>query len=118
MLCFTFIGELDNKFIFKTLSFSGFGKANEEVAWMCGFCEKDLAIAPFREEEEPQPFPKEEFYWEFLLQQEEERLESSLLLPEVCIFPCGHAFHSLCLQIAQLEEHLSDAPCPICFTLS
>ncbi|KAF7806568.1 RING finger protein [Senna tora] len=99
----------------------GFGNATQCMVYICQLCEKDLAVSPIIEEAEPPNLPPQDqlYSWGYLLQQEEEQDNS--LLPEVCVFSCGHVFHSLCFQLAQHEEQLSsvfDPTCPICLSFS
>ncbi|KAJ6330775.1 hypothetical protein OIU76_009383 [Salix suchowensis] len=62
----------------------------------CFLCENDLALSPLPIEEEE---------------------EESDKLPDVAVLPCGHTFHTLCLQQAAPEDQLKDPPCFICASL-
>ncbi|KAF9680626.1 hypothetical protein SADUNF_Sadunf06G0141200 [Salix dunnii] len=71
----------------------GFVKLGHE----CFLCENDLALSPLPIDEESE-------------------LESDKL-PDVAVLPCGHTFHTMCLQQAVPEDHLKDPPCFICASL-
>ncbi|KAJ6355320.1 hypothetical protein OIU77_005830 [Salix suchowensis] len=65
----------------------------------CFLCKNDLAHSPLLTEEES-----------------ESELESDKL-PDVAVLPCGHAFHTLCLEQVIPEYELKDPSCFICTSL-
>lgn len=66
------------------------------LGWTCELCEKDVGVSPFGEEG-----------------------EDSYLYPEVSVFPCGHVYHSSCLQRFQSgDQDLTHGPCIFCLSLS
>ncbi|KAJ6296109.1 hypothetical protein OIU78_024030 [Salix suchowensis] len=67
----------------------------------CFLCKNDLAHSPLLTEEESES---------------ESELESDKL-PDVAVLPCGHAFHTLCLEQAIPEYELKDPSCFICSSL-
>uniref|UniRef100_A0A6N2M4Y6 RING-type domain-containing protein n=1 Tax=Salix viminalis TaxID=40686 RepID=A0A6N2M4Y6_SALVM len=67
----------------------------------CFLCKNDLAHSPLLTEEESES---------------ESELESDKL-PDVAVLPCGHAFHTLCLEQVISEYELKDPSCLICTSL-
>lgn len=67
----------------------------------CFLCKNDLAHSPLLTEEESES---------------ESELESDKL-PDVAVLPCGHAFHTLCLEQVISEYELKDPSCFICTSL-
>ncbi|KAJ7979577.1 Zinc finger, RING-type protein [Quillaja saponaria] len=65
----------------------------QPLGWTCQLCEKDLAYSPIGVQ------------------------SKYSFLPEVTVLPCGHAFHSTCLQLAIPEDQFRDPPCIICASL-
>lgn len=74
---------------------AGFAELIEPVGEICQLCDRDFAYAP-------NDYDSDTEY------------ESALLnLPSVSILPCGHAYHSECLQLGTPEKS-RDPLCPIC----
>lgn len=66
---------------------------DDRTGWTCSFCEEDLAIASWGEDEHEREFSK---------------------LPVVSILSCGHNFHSYCVDTAGLTANDGEPTCVIC----
>ncbi|KAK9275362.1 hypothetical protein L1049_022626 [Liquidambar formosana] len=74
----------------------GFDESCQTVGANCHLCNQDLATAPTDYGSEG--------YYEFELSN----------LPNVDVLPCGHSFHSECLQLNTPEDQSRDPLCAIC----
>ncbi|KAK3003050.1 hypothetical protein RJ639_019815 [Escallonia herrerae] len=83
-----------------SLGLQVFDQECEPVGQNCPLCYKDLSAGP-------NPLSYESEY--------EEGYAPSRL-PVVSVLPCGHTFHSECLELALTKEQSSDPPCFLCFS--
>ncbi|XP_057510510.1 uncharacterized protein LOC130792896 [Actinidia eriantha] len=81
------------------ITWDGFDGSSEFIGQNCHLCLEDLSYSPMDDEFEHHNL-----------------IDEPSNLPEVSILPCGHAFHSLCLQLITAEEQSRDPPCHICFS--
>lgn len=75
-------------------AFTGLGESGNLIGVCCCLCEEDLGAAPYEGESE--------CYYDFSA------------IPVVAILPCGHAFHSHCLWLGELEGQGEEPPCIFC----
>ncbi|XP_027339683.1 putative uncharacterized protein DDB_G0274535 [Abrus precatorius] len=96
------------------ISLKGFEKTSER--WNCELCGKDISYSP---NEEDEMHEENELQYYFSLHKGEEEQGGNSLLPETCVLPCSHVFHSTCLYSPHLtDSDTTDPPCPLCVTLS
>ncbi|KAK2984097.1 hypothetical protein RJ640_017716 [Escallonia rubra] len=82
------------------ITWDGFDEEREPVDQNCPICDKDLSAGP-------NPLSYESEY---------EEDYAPFRLTVVSILPCGHTFHSECLELALPEEQSNDPPCFLCFS--
>ncbi|XP_057968027.1 uncharacterized protein LOC131157709 isoform X2 [Malania oleifera] len=80
---------------------NGINKTGQAVGHKCYLCDWDVACAPEGHDHDHHQNCDHEF-------------ES--ILPEVSVLPCGHIFHSNCLQAATPREQSRDPPCYFCIS--
>ncbi|KAJ0074723.1 hypothetical protein Patl1_34796 [Pistacia atlantica] len=75
-----------------TLLYADFDKPPQPSGRQCFFCKRDLSFTPEADGPISQPS----------------------IPPSVAVFPCGHYFHTRCLEIVTPPEKTTDPPCILC----